>query len=187
MSYITTCSACKSEIRVEDEEFIVCSGCGKIHKTIYYKKAELPIIANSTNQSREKNEITVLQDSNNDYNAPMTETQKGEIIRRFAMYLPNSETKRILITLKNAKQYMYPLCMTFQPKNPLITLLLSIYGGFFGLDRFYIGDTGLGVCKLLFGMLTFGLWPLIDIFISFKTCKKKNLTNLLRITNEKGY
>ncbi len=59
------------------------------------------------------------------------------------------------------------------------TLILSLFLGTLGVDRFYIGDIGLGVCKLLFGWLTFGPWPFIDIFMSFRKAKKKNLENLI--------
>ena len=58
-------------------------------------------------------------------------------------------------------------------KNPIVILILSIFLGGLGVDRFAIGDIGLGICKLLFGWLTFGLWPLIDIFCSYKKAKDK--------------
>jgi TM2 domain-containing membrane protein YozV len=44
------------------------------------------------------------------------------------------------------------------------TFLLSYFVGIFGVDRFYLGYTGLGVLKLLtFG--GFGLWALIDTIL----------------------
>lgn len=63
--------------------------------------------------------------------------------------------------------------------NPVVTLILSIFLGGLGVDRFYIGDIGLGVAKLLVGWLTFGIWPLVDIFCSYRKAKEKNLVNLL--------
>lgn len=36
-----------------------------------------------------------------------------------------------------------------------------LFGGF-GVDRFMRGQVGIGICKLLFGWLTLGLWALID-------------------------
>ncbi len=36
-----------------------------------------------------------------------------------------------------------------QMKDPLLSILLSIFIGSLGIDRFYIGDVGLGIGKLL--------------------------------------
>jgi TM2 domain-containing membrane protein YozV len=54
-------------------------------------------------------------------------------------------------------------------KNYVTALLLSLFLGGFGVDRFYLGYTGLGIAKLLtFGGL--GVWALID-FIMIATRK----------------
>lgn len=63
--------------------------------------------------------------------------------------------------------------------NPTTVLLFSIFLGGLGVDRFMIGDTGIGVAKLLFGWATCGIWPLVDIFISHKKAKDKNFNNLM--------
>jgi TM2 domain-containing membrane protein YozV len=50
----------------------------------------------------------------------------------------------------------------FSDKEWLTTLLLSIFVGYLGVDRFYLGDTGLAVAKLCtFGGC--GIWALVDI------------------------
>ncbi|MDE6967921.1 MAG: TM2 domain-containing protein [Clostridia bacterium] len=65
--------------------------------------------------------------------------------------------------------------------NPTHILLFSIFLGGFGVDRFMIGDTGIGIAKLLLGWLTCGIWPLVDIFISYKRAKEKNIQKIMQI------
>lgn len=49
-------------------------------------------------------------------------------------------------------------------KNKTTTLILSILLGELGIDRFYLGYTGLGILKLITGG-GLGIWWLIDIFL----------------------
>jgi len=61
-----------------------------------------------------------------------------------------------------------------QFKDPTTSLIVSLLGGSLGIDRFYIGDTGLGVGKLLTcGGL--GIWTIIDWFLIMGATKEKNL------------
>lgn len=52
----------------------------------------------------------------------------------------------------------------FSSKEWMTTLLLSIFIGQLGIDRFYLGQTGLGIAKLLTcgGM---GIWWIIDLVV----------------------
>jgi TM2 domain-containing protein/uncharacterized protein DUF4339 len=52
----------------------------------------------------------------------------------------------------------------FSDKEWLVALLLSVFLGSLGIDRFYLGYTGLGIAKLLTcGGL--GIWFLIDLIL----------------------
>ena len=66
------------------------------------------------------------------------------------------------------------LALQSQMKDPLLSILLSIFIGTLGVDRFYIGDVGLGIGKLLTGGGC-GIWGLIDIFLIVDATKQKNL------------
>ncbi len=64
-----------------------------------------------------------------------------------------------------------------QFKEPTTALIISILIGSFGIDRFYIGDTGLGVAKLL----TCGglyVWTIVDWFLIMGATREKNMEML---------
>jgi TM2 domain-containing membrane protein YozV len=48
------------------------------------------------------------------------------------------------------------------PKSRTVAAILGFFLGGLGVDRFYLGNIGMGIAKLLLGWLTFGIWPLID-------------------------
>lgn len=48
------------------------------------------------------------------------------------------------------------------PKSRAVAAILGFFLGILGIDRFYLGNVGLGIAKLLVGWLTAGIWPLID-------------------------
>ena len=71
-------------------------------------------------------------------------------------------------------------------KNPTTALILSIFLGALGVDRFYIGHTGLGIGKLLATLLlpiiTLGfslfftwIWVVVDWFLIMNATKAANL------------
>ena len=65
-------------------------------------------------------------------------------------------------------------------KDPTISLVISIVGGTLGIDRFYLGDTGLGIIKLLTcGGL--GIWTIIDWFLIMNITRDKNLVEINKI------
>lgn len=58
-------------------------------------------------------------------------------------------------------------------KDPTIMLVVSLLGGQLGIDRFLIGDTGLGIAKLLTcGGL--GIWAIVDWFMIMGRTKEVN-------------
>lgn len=62
-------------------------------------------------------------------------------------------------------------------KDPTTMLIVSILAGGLGIDRFLIGDTGLGVAKLLTcGGL--GIWTIIDWFLIMDLTRQKNIEKL---------
>ncbi|MDQ7022568.1 MAG: TM2 domain-containing protein [Candidatus Gracilibacteria bacterium] len=69
-----------------------------------------------------------------------------------------------IINIVNQQNMNNDLSGLIVQKNWLIALLLSIFFGWFGFDRFYLGHGGSGIIKL-FTMGGFGIWWIIDIFL----------------------
>jgi TM2 domain-containing membrane protein YozV len=65
-------------------------------------------------------------------------------------------------------------------KDPTTLLIVSLLGGSLGIDRFLLGDTGLGVGKLLTcGGL--GIWTIVDWFMIMPRTKEINFQRLQMI------
>jgi TM2 domain-containing membrane protein YozV len=79
-----------------------------------------------------------------------------------------------LIALDDSK---WAMLSTAQFKDPSMTLIISILAGSLGIDRFMIGDTGLGVGKLL-TCGGFGIWAVIDWFQIQKATREKNMQKI---------
>jgi TM2 domain-containing membrane protein YozV len=76
-----------------------------------------------------------------------------------------------LIQMDDAK---WPELQMQQYKDPTTYLIVSLLGGNLGIDRFMLGDTGLGIGKLLTcGGL--GIWAIIDWFMIMPAAREKNM------------
>jgi TM2 domain-containing membrane protein YozV len=79
--------------------------------------------------------------------------------------------------LIQADESKWVLVQTLQFKDPTISLIVSLIAGGLGIDRFLIGDTGLGVGKLL-TCGGFGIWTIIDWFMIMGATREKNMIKL---------
>jgi len=75
-------------------------------------------------------------------------------------------------------KFMMIQSITF--REPVIMLIISLLAGTLGIDRFIIGDTGMGVGKLLTcGGL--GIWAIVDWFLIMGRTKEVNFEKLRQI------
>ena len=82
-----------------------------------------------------------------------------------------------LIALDDSRSLMLH---TLNLKDPTTILIVSLLAGHFGIDRFMVGDTGLGVGKLLTcGGL--GIWTIVDWFIIQGRAKEVNFTKVISV------
>lgn len=67
-----------------------------------------------------------------------------------------------------------------QFKDPTIALIISLIFSSLAIDRFYIGDVGLGILKLLTcGGL--GIWSVVDWFLVMGITRDRNLDKLNQV------
>jgi TM2 domain-containing membrane protein YozV len=65
-------------------------------------------------------------------------------------------------------------------KDPTTMLIVSLVGGHFGIDRFMLGEVGLGIAKLLTcGGL--GIWTIVDWFLILGKTREYNLHQVLQV------
>lgn len=109
----------------------------------------------------------------------MDQQQINQALMLLADKLPNESIPIVSQQLSGSNLTQEDiLILSTRMKDPTISLILSIVLGYLGVDRFYIGDTGMGIGKLL----TCGglyIWWLIDIFLIMKATKQKNFELLM--------
>ena len=79
-----------------------------------------------------------------------------------------------LLTLDDSK---WALIQSLQFKDPTTSLIVSLLAGTLGIDRFMIGDTGMGIGKLL-TCGGIGIWAVVDWFLIMGATREKNLLKL---------
>ena len=95
-------------------------------------------------------------------------------------YLPAEKIVFIKEKMKNIDEERFALVSAVEFKDPTTILLVSIFLGSLGIDRFMLGDTGLGILKLLTGGLC-GIMTIIDWFTVSKKAKEVNFNKLMTI------
>jgi TM2 domain-containing membrane protein YozV len=103
----------------------------------------------------------------------MEQNQVAQLIALYGGKFPAYSLMNLSSTLSQMDNTTASVILS-QTKDPIIVLVLSILVGGFGIDRIYIGDTTLGVLKLITcGGL--GIWTIIDWFLIMEATKEKNL------------
>ncbi|NDJ26916.1 TM2 domain-containing protein [Campylobacter sp. MIT 12-8780] len=110
--------------------------------------------------------------------------------------IPDSSLAIVQDKLKVASEDKLNTLMVLPLKNVIIGLVLGLLFGGFGIDRFYKGDIGLGIAKLVLWILgcatvifyigavfliILWVWVIVDFFLVWKGIKQDNLNKILAV------
>src|ERR1700722_5363580 len=88
-------------------------------------------------------------------------------------YFESHMVPQIREQLLSLDESRWAALQAIQFKDPNTSMIISLFAGHFGVDRFFIGDTGLGVAKLL----TCGglyVWTIVDWFMIMGDARVRN-------------
>ena len=95
-------------------------------------------------------------------------------------YFPSANIQTIRERLAATPDSKSDLIRFYEYKNPTVMLLISIFLGQLGIDRFMLGDIGLGVLKLITAGGC-GIWWLVDLFTVQDRTREYNYKKFIEI------
>lgn len=100
------------------------------------------------------------------------------LLTTYSKYFPESSLMQVREIFERMDSRQVSNLAMMQFKDPVTALLISLFGGVLGIDRFFIGDTTLGVLKLI-TCGGFYAWAIVDLFMIMNATREKNLQKLL--------
>ena len=110
----------------------------------------------------------------------MTQEQVDLYIMTNQKYLPAEQIVYIKQKLTDMDETKFSLVTAVEYKDPTTLLLVSIFLGTLGIDRFMLGEIGMGVLKLL-TMGVCGILTIYDWFTIGKKTRDYNFNNLMLV------
>ncbi|MBQ8546660.1 MAG: TM2 domain-containing protein [Clostridia bacterium] len=128
----------------------------------------------------------------------MTPNRVQVALEKYGKRIPADSVSSFKKHLKDADNDCMDEFMFLKTKSPITALLLSIFLGGIGVDRFYLGDKSIGVAKIVLpfvaslisfipvigwligglASLGIGIWKFVDIFLVFRDAKRYNYHTL---------
>jgi hypothetical protein len=93
-------------------------------------------------------------------------------------YFPTDKIMFLKEKLYSLDESRFAMVSCIELKDPTTLLLISLFLGSWGVDRFMLKDTGMGVLKLLTGGCC-GILTIIDWFSVQKKAQEMNFKNIM--------
>ena len=110
----------------------------------------------------------------------MTQEKVDMYIMTNQKYLPAEKIVFLRQKLLEMDESKFSLISSVEFKDPTTILMVSIFLGSLGIDRFMLGETGMGILKLL-TLGVCGILTIIDWFSVQKKAKELNYNNLMLV------
>ncbi len=95
-------------------------------------------------------------------------------------YFPGEKILYLKERLYAIDEQRFSLLATVNLKDPVAILIVSIFLGSWGIDRFMLGDIGLGILKLL-TLGVFGIFTIVDWFLISARTREKNFERVMAL------
>ena len=97
-----------------------------------------------------------------------------------AKYFPTEQVQYIRQRLEALPEQQLSMLYAISFQDPMMMLIISLFGGSLGIDRFILGQVGLGVGKLLTGGGC-GIWTIVDWFLIMDATRQSNAQKLFAV------
>jgi TM2 domain-containing membrane protein YozV len=108
----------------------------------------------------------------------MQQDKADMFIMTNAKYFPTEKIYLVKENIMAQDDSKMTVLSSIEFKDPMTLLLISIFLGSLGVDRFMLGDTGLGIVKLL-TLGGCGIWTIIDWFLIQDKTKERNFNEIM--------
>lgn len=95
-------------------------------------------------------------------------------------YFPAEKVVYLKQKLMDMDETKFALLSSIEFKDPTTILIISLFLGGWGIDRFMVKDTGIGILKLLTGGLC-GILTIVDWFTIQKKAKELNFNQVMTL------
>ena len=108
----------------------------------------------------------------------MTQEKVDMFLMQKGKYFPQGNIYMVRDKLLAMDDKDFPIINSIEFQDPTTNLIVSVLVGSLGIDRFLLGDVGVGILKLLTGGLC-GILTIIDWINIQKMTREKNLEKLM--------
>lgn len=109
----------------------------------------------------------------------MNNNQAAMFLSQWSDSIPEGSGLMLQSRLEKLDESKIPSLATIALKSPIVGLILGLFLGAFGVDRFYKGNIGLGILKFLSIFIFIGwIWVIIDWVLVWKGIKQDNLNKI---------